>query len=178
MEAILSLGSNLGDRRAHLLAARVALAQLPGSRLAAVAPLYETEPVDVPPAYRGQHYLNTIVVIETTLSAEALAARLHDIEAALGRVRGAERHAPRTIDIDLIACGDRTSDLPELRLPHPQAARRRFVCQPLSDVRPDLRLPGQRLTIRELLASLPPLPAVARAAEQWPPLPAALENRA
>jgi 2-amino-4-hydroxy-6-hydroxymethyldihydropteridine diphosphokinase len=167
MEAILSLGSNLGDRRAHLIAARDALATLPETRLKACAPLYETEPVEVPEAYRGAAYLNTIAVLETGLSPENLSREAHAIEARLGRRRGAERCAPRCIDIDLIACGDAVRDLPTLRLPHPRALQRRFVCQPLADVRPDLVLPGSERSARAALAALPPRPAVRRAAEQW-----------
>jgi 2-amino-4-hydroxy-6-hydroxymethyldihydropteridine diphosphokinase len=167
MEAILSLGSNLGDRRAHLIAARDALAKLPATRLTACAPLYETEPVEVPAAYRGAAYLNTIVVLETGLAPEELSREAHAIEARLGRRRGAERCAPRCIDIDLIACGDAVRELPELRLPHPRALRRRFVCQPLADVRPDLVLPGAARSVRATLAALPRRPAARRAARQW-----------
>lgn len=167
MEAILSLGSNMGDRRAYLIAARDALAQLPGTRLTACAPLYESEPVDVPEAYREAAYLNTIVVVESDLSPEDLSREAHAIEARLGRRRGAERCAPRCIDIDLIACGEAVRDLPALRLPHPRALQRRFVCQPLADVRPDLVLPGAARSVRATLAALPRRPAVRRAAEQW-----------
>ena len=166
MEVILSLGSNLGDRRAHLIAARAALAALPATRLVACAPLYETEPVDAP-ADGGRLYLNTVLVLESALEPEAFSEAMHAIEARLGRVRGPERHAPRPIDIDLVAFGDLRRDTPSLRLPHPEAARRRFVLQPLADVRPGLRLPGQSRTVRELLAALPTTPAVALAGEQW-----------
>ena len=167
MEVILSLGSNLGDRRAHLIAARAALAALPGTRLVACAPLYETEPVDAPADDDRRLYLNTVLVLESALEPEAFSEAMHAIEARLGRVRGPERHAPRPIDIDLVAFGDLRRDTPSLRLPHPEAARRRFVLQPLADVRPGLRLPGQSRTVRELLAALPTTPAVALAGEQW-----------
>lgn len=167
MEVILSLGSNLGDRRAHLLAARAALAALPGTRLVACAPLYETEPVDVPADVDRRLYLNTVLVLESALEPEAFSEAMHAIEARLGRVRGPERHAPRPIDIDLVAFGEFRRDTPSLRLPHPEAAFRRFVLQPLADVRPGLRLPGQLRTVHDLLAALPPVPAVALAGEQW-----------
>ncbi len=167
MEAVLSLGSNLGDRRANLLAARAALAALPGTRLVASAPLYETEPVGAPAGTEQQLYLNTVLVLESAQDPEALSVAMHAIEARLGRVRGPERHAPRPIDIDLVAFGDFRRNTPSLRLPHPEAAHRRFVLQPLADVRPDLILPGQSRTVRELLAALPPSPAVVLAGEQW-----------
>lgn len=167
MEAILSLGTNLGDRRANLKTAHDALGALPGTRIVARAPLYETEPVGVPEAYRDIRYLNTILVLETALDPEAFSTAMHAIEEQQGRRRGKVRNVPRIIDIDLIALGEALRDTPELRLPHPEALQRRFVCQPLADVRPDLRLPGQTRTIREQLATLPEQPAVVRAAEQW-----------
>ena len=167
MEAILSLGSNLGDRRANLIAAYDALANLPDTQIVARAPLYETEPVDTPEAYRSLKYLNTVLVVETSLAPETLSTAIHDIEYRLGRRRGEERSLPRSIDIDLIACGDARRDKRELRLPHPQSMQRRFVLQPIVDVRPDLVLPGESRTIREQLASLPLLPDVVRATEQW-----------
>ncbi len=167
MEAILSLGSNLGDRRAFLVTARDALTHLPATHLAACAPIYETEPMEVPAAYSHQAYLNTIVVLESDLAPEEVARRAHAIEDQLGRRRGTERCAPRCIDIDIIACGNAVRDLPTLRLPHPRALGRRFVCQPLADVRPDLVLPGAAESVRSALAALPEKPAVRLAAQQW-----------
>ncbi len=166
-EASLSLGSNLGDRFAHLLAARAAVAALPQTRLLASSRIYETEPVDVPEAWRTQGYLNAVIVVETGLTADAFSAAIHAIEESLGRIRGPERNVPRTIDIDILYFGDRASDRADLRLPHPEWARRRFVCAPLADVRPDLILPGQTLPVSAILASLPPRPAAVLAAEQW-----------
>lgn len=168
MEAVLSLGSNLGNRLQWLVAARAALTELPGVGLAAAAPVYASEPVDVGPAHAGLWFYNTVLVLETGLPPFELSRGVHAIEDALGRRRQADRNAPRTIDIDLICYGEVTLDTPELRLPHPKALQRRFVCQPLGDVRPLLRLPGCRETVREILASLPPRPAVIRAPEQWP----------
>jgi 2-amino-4-hydroxy-6-hydroxymethyldihydropteridine diphosphokinase len=167
VRVILSLGSNLGDRRANLQAAHDALAARPGIRIVARAPIYETEPVGVPDRYRAIRYYNTILVVDSELAPEDCSDAVHAIEARLGRRRGAKRNVPRLIDIDLIACGAARRDTPALRLPHPEAIRRRFVLQPLADVCSDLVLPGQALTVRELLAELPPTPAVALAGEQW-----------
>jgi 2-amino-4-hydroxy-6-hydroxymethyldihydropteridine diphosphokinase len=167
VEIILSLGSNLGDRRANLVAAHDALAALAGTHIVVRAPIYETEPLDGPAGTGRMLYLNTVLILESRLEPETFSAAMHAIEARLGRVRGPERHAPRPIDIDLVAFGDIRRDTPTLRLPHPEAAHRRFVLQPLADVRPDLRLPGQSRTVRGLLATLPPTPAVALAGEQW-----------
>ena len=167
MEAILSLGSNLGDRLANLRAADAALAALPSTRIVARAAIYETDPVDVPDSFHAARFLNTILAVETDLLPETLAEAIHAVEAQLGRRRGPERHVPRVIDIDLIVCGDTRRDTPELRLPHPEAAWRRFVMQPLADIRPDLILPGHALPVRDLLAQLPQTPAVALAEDQW-----------
>ena len=155
MMALLSLGSNLGDRLANLRAALAALeAEIPHSAFMA-APVYETEPVDVPEEWAGRNYYNTAACIETDMSPDALSVAVHAIEDSLGRKRQG-RHAPRTIDIDIVAFGDALSSRPDLKLPHPEAASRRFVLQPLADIVPGFMLPGQSRTISELLAALPP----------------------
>jgi 2-amino-4-hydroxy-6-hydroxymethyldihydropteridine diphosphokinase len=166
-ESILSLGSNLGDRLGWLQAARTALAALPATRLIASSRVYETEPVDVPEAWRAEGFLNAVVVVETSLAVEAFSDAIHAIEATLGRIRSPEHHAPRTVDIDILSFGDLTSDRPDLRLPHPGWALRRFVCAPLADVRPDLVIPGQTRPVSAILAALPPEPAAIPAARQW-----------
>lgn len=166
-EAGLSLGSNLGDRLAYLAAARDALGCIPGTRVVAFSPVYETEPVDVAEQWRDLAYLNAVVIVETSLPMREFSARMHDVEDSLGRVRGPARHAPRTIDIDLLYFGGERCDEPHLRLPHPQIAARRFVCQPLADVRPDLILPGFTLSVSALLSALPQSPVVALSTREW-----------
>ena len=136
-------------------------------RVVASAPVYETEPVGVAERYRDLLYLNTALLCETELDPEEWSRRLHAIEDLLLRVRPGERNAPRTIDIDLLTFGDLVSDLPHLRLPHPQCASRRFVCAPLNDLDPGLVLPGETRTIAEILASLPETPAVRLHADRW-----------
>lgn len=155
MTALLSLGSNLGDRLANLRAAFDALeAEVPHTAFV-TAPVYETEPVDVPEEWAGLSYYNTAVAVETDLTPDELSVAVHAIEDRLGRQR-IGYHAPRTIDIDIVAFGDARSSRTDLRLPHPEAASRRFVLQPLADICPDFVLPGQSQTIRKLLAALPP----------------------
>jgi len=83
-----------------------------------------------------------------------LLEKTRSMEIRLGRQRGSERNAPRTIDIDLLYLGEQTLDHPELKLPHPRIGERRFVLQPLADIRPELILPGQRHTVSEMLAEL------------------------
>ena len=163
VEAGVSLGSNLGDRAANLREAVRRLAETPGVRLLARSSDWETEPVDVPPEFADRPYLNAVAVFETTLPLEAWSARCHEVERELGRVRTGYHH-PRTIDVDLLYYGDAVRDEPHLRLPHPQIASRRFVCAPLAEVRPDLRLPGLPGAVADLLAALPERPAARRVA--------------
>lgn len=166
MEAGIGLGSNLGDRLATLAAARDRLARLPGLRLLAASRVYETAPVDVPERYRNLPFLNAVAVFECALAVRDLAAGLKRLEAELGRVRSADRNAPRTIDLDILYAGAETVRDPDLVIPHARWAERLFVVRPLADVRPELRLPGSALTVREVLARLPD-EGVSLFAEAW-----------
>jgi 2-amino-4-hydroxy-6-hydroxymethyldihydropteridine diphosphokinase len=139
--AVLSLGSNLGERLTSLQGAVNALADTPDVWVTNVSPVYETEPVDCPPG--SEDFLNAVVLIDTTLAASRLLDRAHAIEDAFGRERddGVEVNAPRTLDVDVIVVGDRRADDDSLRLPHPRAHERAFVLQPWYDVEPDAVLP-------------------------------------
>jgi 2-amino-4-hydroxy-6-hydroxymethyldihydropteridine diphosphokinase len=167
MEAILSLGTNLGARLANLTQARAAIGHLPSTHLLASSRVYATEPVTEPGTPPGDTYLNAIIIVATTLDAHDFATRLHAIETHLGRQRTTQRYAPRIIDVDLICFGALTLHTLDLQLPHPRAHQRRFVCEPLAELRPDLILPGQAVPIRTILAGLPATPAATLAAEQW-----------
>jgi 2-amino-4-hydroxy-6-hydroxymethyldihydropteridine diphosphokinase len=166
-EAGLSLGSNLGDRLATLREARRRLAAVDGLRVLASSPLYETEPVGVRPEHREQRFLNAVLIVACTLTPDALSAHVHRIEDELGRRRGPDRYAPRPIDIDILYVGNVVLRDDDLTLPHPQWTTRRFVVQPLADVRPDLVIPGQAATCREVLSALPPLPEVLLSCRDW-----------
>lgn len=131
--AAVSLGSNMGDRRASLAAALAALAAFPSTRLVAASSVIETEPVDVPAQFAGLAFLNQAAVFETGLSPEEFSRRMHAVEDALGRVRTV-RNGPRTIDIDLIDFGGIVRDDPGLTLPHPRAKERAFVTRPLAEI--------------------------------------------
>jgi 2-amino-4-hydroxy-6-hydroxymethyldihydropteridine diphosphokinase len=135
---VVSIGSNLGDRSAHLQGAVDSLTDTPEVWVTAVSPVYETEPVDAPEG--SKHFLNAVVLFDTTLSAHTLLDRVLAIESAYGRERS-ERNAPRTLDVDLIVVGDRRADEDELKLPHPRAAERAFVLVPWLDVEPDAVIP-------------------------------------
>jgi 2-amino-4-hydroxy-6-hydroxymethyldihydropteridine diphosphokinase len=139
--AVLALGSNLGERMASLQGAVNALADTPDVWITAVSPVYETDPVDSPP--EAKTYLNAVVLIDTTLAASRLMDRALAIEDAFDRERGEVQNAPRTLDVDLIVVGDRRSDEPFLRLPHPRAAERAFVLRPWYDVEPEAEFPDR-----------------------------------
>lgn len=150
--AVLALGSNLGQRMTALQGAVDAIADTPDVWVTAVSPVYETEPVDCPPDVR--HFLNAVILIDTTLAANRLMDRALAVEDAFDRGRDeAVRNAPRTLDVDLIVVGDRRSDEEFLKLPHPRAAERAFVLQPWYDVEPDAVLPDAG-PVAELLEKL------------------------
>jgi 2-amino-4-hydroxy-6-hydroxymethyldihydropteridine diphosphokinase len=144
---VLALGSNLGDRQDILQGAVDAIVGLPGVRVTAVSPVYETVPVGGP---AQPDYLNAVVLADAARSARELLDRLHEIEAAFDRVR-LLRWGPRTLDIDIIVFDSERSDDPELTLPHPRAHERAFVLAPWHDVDPDAALPGHG-PVAELLA--------------------------
>ncbi|MGD9611676.1 MAG: 2-amino-4-hydroxy-6-hydroxymethyldihydropteridine diphosphokinase [Kiritimatiellia bacterium] len=155
IEAGLSLGSNLDDRLASLQAARAAIAAIPEVALLASAPVYETEPVGVPDEYTDAAFYNTVLVIGTSLDAHKLFAQLQKVETALGRKRTIRQNVPRTIDVDLIYYDGQTIRSGGLVVPHPRWTKRRFVLQPLADVRGYLVLPGHDRRVRDILAALP-----------------------
>jgi 2-amino-4-hydroxy-6-hydroxymethyldihydropteridine diphosphokinase len=131
--AFIGLGSNLGDRRTSL---RAAVDQLRSAGdVAAVSPLYETEPVGGPSGQ--QNYLNLVVELHTADSARTLLERCQGLEAAAHRER-AERWGPRTLDADVLWVDGDLVDEPDLTVPHPRLWERRFVLAPLADLAPDL----------------------------------------
>ncbi|MDR5675988.1 MAG: 2-amino-4-hydroxy-6-hydroxymethyldihydropteridine diphosphokinase [Armatimonadota bacterium] len=132
----LSLGSNLGEREANLLAA-LRLLDAEGVRLVRQSSWYETEPVgftEQPP------FLNLVVEVRTALDPLGLLRCAQRVEAALGRVREV-RWGPRTVDVDLVLYGQRVVRTPELIVPHPRMRERAFVLVPLCEIAPDLVLP-------------------------------------
>lgn len=141
----IALGSNLGDRRAHLDWAVEQLSTLLSD--VRVSPVIETDPVDVPD--QQPPYLNAVLVGKSRLGPAELIAALQALERERGRVRPSFR-AARTLDLDLILYGERIVSLPGVEVPHPRFRERAFVVQPLADLVPDWRDPVTGKTMREL----------------------------
>jgi len=159
--AIVALGSNLGDSRTILLRAFDRLQEL------SVQPLrrssfWRTPPVDCPPG--SPDFLNAVAALTARAgeTPESLLRKLQALEREFGRQPKQVPNEPRPLDLDLIAFGSEVRASRELMLPHPRVHQRRFVLEPLSEVAPDLVLPGQSASVSELLAQLPPEPEVAR----------------
>ena len=137
-EACIGVGSNLGDRAAHLRAAIDGLSRL-GS-VEATSSIYETAPIGGPPQ---DPYLNMVAVLTTTLGPAEVLQGCRNIEDERGRERPSPA-APRTLDLDLLLYGEVSIDEPGLRVPHPRMLGRRFVIEPLLEVRPKAVLPDGR----------------------------------
>ena len=137
--AFVALGANLADPAVQVRAALESLAQLPDCRVLRASSLYRTAPVGI----HGQpDFINAVAALETVLTPQALLAALFAIEAQFGRRRD-YRHAPRTLDLDLLLYGNETLDTPALQLPHPRMHLRAFVLVPLLEISPDCAIPGR-----------------------------------
>jgi len=166
MRAAIALGSNLGDRLANLQSARDRIRALDGMTEPTVqSAVYETSPVDCEPG--AQNFYNAVIEIGFEKTADALFEALQKIEQALGRERNHERNVSRTIDLDLLYFGSERRSDALLQLPHPRMTERKFVLQPLCDIAPDLRLPGQTKNVGELLAQLRDQAKITRLTETW-----------
>ena len=155
----LGLGSNVGDRQAHLRAAVEQLGEH-GVEVDSVSSLYETEPVGE--VIDQPDFLNAVARIRTGLEPHELLDVCKAIEVEQGRMLGGQRHGPRPLDVDVLLLGDLELQTDRLTLPHPQVTSRRFVLEPLLELDPDLELPdGTRLA--DSLAALGPGQRVERA---------------
>ncbi|MGR8929108.1 MAG: 2-amino-4-hydroxy-6-hydroxymethyldihydropteridine diphosphokinase [Gammaproteobacteria bacterium] len=140
VEAYIGLGSNLGDSSQEVLSAAREIGALEGIEQIALSPLYHSHPVgpqDQP------DYVNAVMRVRTRLAPLALLKQCQSIENQHGRLR-LVRWGARTLDLDILLYDDRTIDLPELVVPHPELPKRAFVIYPMADIAPaDLRIPGQ-----------------------------------
>ena len=166
MRTAVALGSNLGDPLGNLRAARKAIVDLAGVQPPVLSSaIYETDAVDCEP--NAGKFLNAVLEFDYKGGPTDLWKRLMEIESALGRPRHHARNVSRKIDIDLLYAGEIHIDTQELQLPHPRMHSRQFVLQPLLDIRPDLILPNQTKTVRELLAQIDESGKVVRLTNEW-----------
>jgi 2-amino-4-hydroxy-6-hydroxymethyldihydropteridine diphosphokinase len=145
--AVLSLGSNLGAREEHLLAGVSMLAAAGGLKIEALSSLYETSPVDMA---TSNAFVNAVLVASTALPAADLLAVCRGAERAAGRETGGPSR-DRTLDVDIIFCGDEAIDERELAIPHPRFHERLFVLVPLIEIRPAFRVPPSGKAIADIL---------------------------
>ena len=151
--AIVALGSNLGDSRKIILAAMAALRELSDGPVL-TSSLWKTSPVDCPTG--SPEFINAVAgfVPQKGETPESLLKKLSALENKFGRTQKKTANEPRPLDLDLIALGQEIRNTPELTLPHPRAHLRKFVLQPLSEIAPDLILPGQSKTVLQLLEEI------------------------
>jgi len=167
MEIGFSLGSNKGQRKRLLMQAKNLLLCAPRTRYVDQSSIYETTPVDVKPEFKDMLFLNSVLIVESDLPLESWIRYIGKIEKNLGRIRAEGSNAPRPIDIDLIYADDQVVDSDDLVVPHPRWATRRFVVQPLCEVRPDLIIPGSDRPVSEILRLLPGDEGLRVYAERW-----------
>jgi 2-amino-4-hydroxy-6-hydroxymethyldihydropteridine diphosphokinase len=151
--AFVALGSNLGDSR-RIIQEAMARLQIFSEQPILKSSLWQTAPVDCPPG--SAMFVNAVVGLEARRdeTPESLLEKLRSLEKEFGRQPKIVLNEPRPLDLDLIVFGEETRNTPELVLPHPRAHLRQFVLQPLSEIAPELVLPGQGRTVAQLLAVL------------------------
>lgn len=137
-EAVIALGTNLGNKIENLNAAIRAIARLNGVKIVKASSVYETDPIGCEEDYK---FYNAAILVETDVSPAVLLGECLGIEAAMGRVRE-KKNGPRIIDLDLIIYDGFKSESFELTLPHPRALERAFVMAPLTELYPSGRAPG------------------------------------
>jgi 2-amino-4-hydroxy-6-hydroxymethyldihydropteridine diphosphokinase len=159
--AFVALGSNLGDSRQILKGALTCLQGF-SAQLLLQSSRWQTTPVDCPPD--SPPFINVVVGLQPLVgeTPESLLIKLQKLEKGFGRQPKKVMNEARPLDLDLIAWGNEVRNSASLILPHPRARERRFVLEPLSEIAPALVLPGETKTVAQLLATLPPDPAMRR----------------
>lgn len=161
--AYLGLGSNLGDRWAHLRAAVAGLDDAKAVRVTACSPVYETEAHTTDPDEEQPPFLNAVVEVAVDCSPKQLLRLAKRLERDEGRKGNSERWAPRPLDVDLLVVGEERRRSDRLTLPHPRLADRRFVLRPWADLAPDVQVPPPfDATVQDLLAACPDSATVRR----------------
>ena len=166
MRTAVALGSNLGDRLENLRVARRAILGLSNVKPPILSSaIYETDPVDCEPG--ANKFLNAVIEFDYDRDPPSLLEELIRIEKALGRKRDHPKNISRTIDIDMLYYDQRIIEDERLQLPHPRMHLRKFVLQPLADIRPGLILPGQTQTVDELAAKVENSGEVVPFVDEW-----------
>ena len=153
----LGFGSNVGDRRANIEEAAEKIRKL-GLKIIRKSSFYRTEPVGFAPQ---PWFINQVMEVDADLSPGELLHAVKAIETGMGR-RPGRRNGPRSIDIDILLAGDTVLQSPELVIPHPRLAERRFVLIPLEEIAPDLVHPESKESIRTVLRGCPDRSVVER----------------
>ena len=161
----IAVGSNLGDRMMNLRAARDGVVDLAANKSVLASRIYETEPVDCEPG--AGKFLNAVLEIEYDGDPSELLEKLIGIEESLGRKRDHAQSVSRKIDIDILYADDLVINNERLQLPHPRLHERKFVLQPLADIRPDLILPDRKQAVSDLLAQAPDSTKMVCLADKW-----------
>ena len=153
MEEIgIAIGSNIGDRWEHLMEAISFLKKLSRNDWIEVSPFYETSPVDCPEG--SSSFLNAVVIIKSDEVPKNLLKKLKQFEREQGRDEIYEKNSPRPLDLDILFLGNQLIKDEVLTVPHPRLLERRFVLQPLCDIRPNLILPGETKPLHYFLSNL------------------------
>jgi 2-amino-4-hydroxy-6-hydroxymethyldihydropteridine diphosphokinase len=161
--ALIGLGSNLGQRMAHLEEALTRLDQVPGIQVTRVSRVYETAPVGI---VQQPDFLNGCAAVQTSLSPFALLKALLQVERTLHRERTV-RWGPRTIDLDLLLYGQQVIREPALTVPHPRMTERAFVLIPLREIAPDVMIPPTGRTVAQWATACPEQESVRLSSYQW-----------
>ena len=138
--AYIGFGANLGQPRDMLEKSAQDLEQLTDTSVSAISSLYRSSPLGV--NSEQPDYYNAVIELKTSLTADRLLTEMLGIEAAHGRIRPAPANSPRTLDLDLLLYGDSTKTDPFLTVPHPRIQERAFVLYPLTELAPDIKIPG------------------------------------
>ena len=166
MRTAVALGSNLGDRLENLRAARRAILDLSNVKPPILSSaIYETDPVDCEPG--ANKFLNAVIEFDYDRDPPSLLEELIRIEKALGRKRDHPKNVSRTIDIDMLYYDQRIIEDERLQLPHPRMHLRKFVLQPLANIRPGFILPGQTQTVDELASKVQNSGEVVPFMDEW-----------
>jgi len=148
--AYIGIGSNLGHKKENYLEALSRIARIPDTRITRESSLYESEPL----GDSREWYVNGVIEIETDLNPEMLLKRFKNIERAMGRKRVRKRWGARIIDLDILLFDNVTVDKRNLKIPHPEIHKRRFVLIPLGEIAPQIVHPILGMSISELLVNV------------------------